>query len=78
MTRDSLSFKLRKLLKLECKRVLCHDPYWADGESVSLEKAMAEADVLFVGTPHKAYRGLVVPENKIVVDVWNVVAPKAG
>jgi UDP-N-acetyl-D-mannosaminuronic acid dehydrogenase len=70
--RDSLSFKLRKLLSLECKRVLYHDPYWSDDGSSSLEQVLAEADVLFVGTPHDAYRGLAAPRGRVVVDVWNV------
>ena len=45
-TRDSLSFKLRKLLILEARRVLCTDPYAADADFVPLERVMAEADVL--------------------------------
>ena len=28
--RDSLSYKLRKVLLLECRRVLCTDPYVPD------------------------------------------------
>jgi UDP-N-acetyl-D-mannosaminuronic acid dehydrogenase len=70
--RDSLSYKLRKLLMLESHRVLCHDPFVADSSLVSLDELLAQADVLFVATPHKAYRGLVVPEGRLVIDVWNV------
>ena len=71
--RDSLSYKLRKLLTLECSRVLCHDPYVENQAFVPLERVLAEADVLFVGTPHRAYRGLGVPPGRVVVDVWDVV-----
>ena len=35
--RDSLSYKLRKLLALECKQVLCTDPYVRDPQLVPLE-----------------------------------------
>jgi UDP-N-acetyl-D-mannosaminuronic acid dehydrogenase len=69
--RDSLSYKLRKLLALDCKQVLCTDPYVPDPQLVPLETVMSKADVLFVGTPHKAYRELRVPPGKVVIDVWN-------
>jgi UDP-N-acetyl-D-mannosaminuronic acid dehydrogenase len=72
-SRDSLSYKLRKLLTLECRRVLCHDPYVSDSSLVSLDRILSEAEVLFVATPHQAYRGLSVPAGRVVVDVWNVV-----
>ena len=75
--RDSLSFKLRKLLSIECKRVLYHDPYWADAGASTLEAVTAEADMLFVATPHRAYKGLAVPPDKVVIDVWNVLAKPA-
>lgn len=70
--RDSLSYKLRKLLRLESKRVLCSDPWVRDDDFVSTDQLLAEADVIFVGTPHGAYRGLKAPAGKTVVDVWNV------
>jgi UDP-N-acetyl-D-mannosaminuronic acid dehydrogenase len=74
-TRDSLSFKLRKLLRLECKRLLYNDPYWHDSNSSSLEEVLAESDVIFIGTPHKAYKGLTIPSGRVVIDVWNTVSP---
>ncbi|HEY1378390.1 MAG TPA: nucleotide sugar dehydrogenase [Gemmataceae bacterium] len=71
--RDSLSYKLRKLLTLECRRVLAHDPF-VDGPDVApLDDVLAQSDVLFVATPHKAYRDLAIPPGRVVVDVWNVV-----
>ena len=73
--RDSLSYKLRKLLALECKHVLCTDPYVRDPQLVPLEQAVAQADVLFVGTPHNAYRSLGIPAGKVVIDVWDWVRP---
>jgi UDP-N-acetyl-D-mannosaminuronic acid dehydrogenase len=71
--RDSLSYKLRKLLTLEAKHVLCSDPYIRDPSFVSLEKIVAESDILFVGTPHKIYRSLLIPAGKVLVDVWDCV-----
>jgi len=70
--RDSLSFKLRKLLSMECDRVFCTDPYCKDAGFVSLEQTIADSDVLFLATPHKVYRDLKLPPEKIVIDVWNL------
>jgi UDP-N-acetyl-D-mannosaminuronic acid dehydrogenase len=72
--RDSLSFKLRKLLSLECKGVMCSDPYVKDPSFVPMEKVIAEADVIFIGTPHKRYKNLAIPSEKLV-DVWQFVSP---
>jgi len=71
--RDSLSYKLRNLLTLESKRVLCTDPYVPDPTLVPLDRVVAEADVLFLATPHKAYRGLQIPAGKLLYDVWSLV-----
>jgi UDP-N-acetyl-D-mannosaminuronic acid dehydrogenase len=72
--RDSLSYKLRNLLRLETRGVLCTDPFVPDPSLVPLERVLTEADVLFVATPHRAYRNLRIPDGKIVYDVWNCVA----
>lgn len=68
--RDSLSFKLRKLLLLESPAVLCHDPYWHGGSGVPLEEVLDEADVLFIGTPHNLYKHLQFRPKVLVMDVW--------
>lgn len=75
--RDSLSYKLRKLLTLESKRVLCSDPYVIDPSFVSQEEVLSGADVVFIGAPHTPYRRLVVPSGKILIDVWNCI-PEQG
>lgn len=56
--RDSLSYKLRKVLLLECRRVLCTDPYVADAGLTPLQEVLEQADLLIVGTPHDCYRNL--------------------
>ena len=68
-TRASLSYKLRKLLSWSRARVLGTDPYVDDPRLVSLECVLEESDVLVLGAPHKAYRGLEIG-GKDVVDVW--------
>lgn len=69
--RDSLSYKLRNLLTLESKMVLCTDPYVPDPALVPVERVVSESDVLFVATPHRVYRDLQIPAGKLVFDVWS-------
>jgi UDP-N-acetyl-D-mannosaminuronic acid dehydrogenase len=69
-TRESLSFKLRKLLMVEAKEVLCTDPYVVDARLLPLEKVVQRADVIILGAPHGAYRDLHFAPEKVVVDVW--------
>ena len=68
--RESLSYKLRKLLMVEAKEVLCTDPYVVDQKLVPLGEAMRRADVFILGAPHAAYRDLHISNDKVVVDVW--------
>jgi UDP-N-acetyl-D-mannosaminuronic acid dehydrogenase len=68
--RESLSYKLRKLLILESKDVLCTDPYVQDEDFVSLEDAIQRADIIILGAPHTVYRALRIPQGKQIVDVW--------
>ncbi|MHB1424947.1 MAG: nucleotide sugar dehydrogenase [Gemmataceae bacterium] len=56
--RSSLSYKLRKILLLECKQVLCTDPYVPDSDLAPLADVLDRADLLLVGTPHACYREL--------------------
>ncbi len=74
--RDSLAYKLRKILTLECREVLCTDPYIADPSFVPLEVALAKADVLFVGACHAEYRHL--RPRQPVIDVFDFVQKGAA
>ena len=69
--RDSLAFKLRKILQVECREVLCTDPLLQDPSLVPLDEVLKRADLLFIGVPHTAYRGLDFGKTP-VVDVWNI------
>jgi UDP-N-acetyl-D-mannosaminuronic acid dehydrogenase len=74
--RDSLAYKLRKVLSLECRRVLCTDPYIQDPTFVSLETALKEADVVFIGACHDAYRKLDIQQP--LVDIFAFVQSPAS
>jgi UDP-N-acetyl-D-mannosaminuronic acid dehydrogenase len=80
-SRDSLSYKLKRLLAFEARQVICTDPYVQDPSLVPLGTVLEQADILFVATPHRAYRDVLVPQGKTVIDVWNCLkrgAPRAG
>lgn len=70
--RDSLSYKLKKLLQVEAREVLCADPYVRDASLIPTEEAIQRADIIVVGAPHSVYRDLKIPDNKIIVDVWGL------
>ncbi len=57
-TRASLSFKLRKLLAWAGARVLCTDPFVADDRLVPLDEVIDQSEIVVLGVPHRAYRGL--------------------
>jgi UDP-N-acetyl-D-mannosaminuronic acid dehydrogenase len=67
--RASLSYKLRKLLGWAGARVVCTDPYVADERLTTLDCVLSESDLLILGAPHNAYRGIDIG-GKDVVDVW--------
>ena len=73
--RDSLAYKLRKVLTLECRRVVCTDPYIKDLSFVSLETALREADFVFLGACHDEYRHLVI--EKPLIDVFGFLSRNA-
>jgi UDP-N-acetyl-D-mannosaminuronic acid dehydrogenase len=72
--RSSLSYKLRKVLVLECRKVLCTDPYVPDPELVPLAEVLDQADLLLVATPHACYRNLTCRQP--LIDITGVVKKK--
>ena len=70
--RESLSYKLRKVLEYEAAEVLCTDVYIQDPCFRPLEEVVARSELLFVGAPHREYRRLELPDSQPVIDIWNV------
>jgi UDP-N-acetyl-D-mannosaminuronic acid dehydrogenase len=69
--RDSLSYKLKRILKIKAQRVVCTDPYvTVDPDLVPLDVVLQESDLLVICSPHKQYAELrtTVP----VIDIWNL------
>lgn len=69
--RESLSYKLKKILEIEAKRVLCSDVYIQENEFVPVQELVENCDVIIVAAAHKEYADLAIDDNKILVDVWN-------
>ena len=74
--RNSLSYKLRKLLLAEGANVHLHDPLIP---SEPLEEALRGADFIFVGMNHDAFRALTLDglrrqarPDALVCDIWNL------
>lgn len=69
--RESLSYKLKKILEMEAYKTLCTDPFVDDDRLLPLEEVIEKSDILVIATPHKAYRDI-DPGDKFVADIWNV------
>ena len=69
-TRESLAFKVKKLLELECKKVLCTDELARGPWYVPLEQVLAESDALIIAAPHTSYRKL--DPRQPTLDPWNL------
>jgi len=71
--RDSLSFKLVRLLERELAHVARHDPHVSAG-SEPLEAALEGAEAVVVATNHSGFEDLLarLPDGVLLVDPWNV------
>jgi UDP-N-acetyl-D-mannosaminuronic acid dehydrogenase len=72
--RDSLSYKLGKILRFEGADVFYSDEYVKDPTFIGKEDLCRQVEVIIVGVPHEAYKKLRVPARVDVVDLWGVVA----
>jgi UDP-N-acetyl-D-mannosaminuronic acid dehydrogenase len=68
--RESLAYKLRKILMLRARETLCTDPYVADDRFVALSEVLERADLMIIAAPHPEYRELAT--DKPVADMWGV------
>ena len=75
--RDSLSYKLGKVLRFHGADVRYSDEFARDPTFISKEELVAGCDVVIVGVPHSAYKTLQVPADVEVIDLWGVL-PRAA
>jgi UDP-N-acetyl-D-mannosaminuronic acid dehydrogenase len=71
--RDSLSYKLIRLLERDLAHVARHDPHAPD-ESEPFTTAVEGADAVIVATNHSAFEHIEseLPRGTLLVDPWNV------
>src|SRR5436309_1427584 len=71
--RDSLSYKLIRLLERELAHVTRHDPHVPD-QSHPFETAVSGADAVVIATNHTAFEGVLheLPRTTLLVDPWNI------
>jgi len=69
--RESLSYKLKKIVEIEARSVICSDVYIKDTAFVSEHELIEVSDIIILGAPHREYAGLKIGRNKILVDIWN-------
>ena len=68
--RSSLSYKLKKTLLIDAKKVLTTDPYVKnDKDIISLKNVLKNSDILILATPHKVYKK--IKTKKKIIDIWN-------
>jgi UDP-N-acetyl-D-mannosaminuronic acid dehydrogenase len=68
--RESLAYKLRKILLLKARETLCTDPYISDERFTPLDEVLERADLLVIASPHSEYRDLAT--DKPLVDMWGL------
>lgn len=74
--RESLAYKLRKILLYEGAIVLCTDPYIKDESFSPLETVLESCELIFIGCPHSVYRDIQFKGQKNVFDCWNLYPKK--
>src|SRR3989344_5958753 len=75
-TRNSLSFKARKIFAAEGSQVMLHDPYI---NSESIDKVLKKADVVFIAMNHDYYKDMdknvlksSIKKDALICDIWNM------
>ena len=68
--RNSLSYKLKKVLSFQAKKVFTTDPFVKnDKELKPLNFVIKNCNILIIATPHKIYKK--IKTKKIIVNIWS-------
>jgi UDP-N-acetyl-D-mannosaminuronic acid dehydrogenase len=68
--RESLAYKLRKILSVRARETLCADPYIVDERFLPEAEVLERSDILVIACPHPQYRDLAT--TKTVIDIWGL------
>jgi UDP-N-acetyl-D-mannosaminuronic acid dehydrogenase len=73
--RDSLSYKLKKILIFNGANVLCSDVYVKDPEFINQSDLIEKSDIIIIGVPHSHYKDITIID-KPLIDIWNITKRK--
>ena len=76
--RDSLSYKLGKILRFHGAKVYYSDEYAKNPDFVTKEEVINSSEVIIIGVPHSSYRDLVIPKSVEVIDLWGIIKKKGN
>ncbi len=76
--RDSLAYKVRKLLMFHGATVLCSDEFVKDPSFLPKDELVKRSEIVILGVPHDAYKNIVIPSAKRVMDVWGFFRRQGG
>ena len=68
--RDSLSINLYEFLKKKKLNVKISDEFVEMKQLINKKKLIKESDIIILGVPHSAYKGLKISKNKYLIDTW--------
>lgn len=71
--RDSLSYKLGKILRFKGATILYSDEYVKDSTFVVTSEVVLQAEIIIIATPHESYRSLKIPAGKTVIDLFGII-----
>ncbi len=69
--RESLAYKLKRLLEHEEAIVLCTDPFVKDPQLVPLKRVLESVELLIIACPHTQYRKVDL-SRQVVIDCWGL------
>ena len=70
--RDSLSIKLLKYLKRKKIKTFYSDEFYKMSGNLKKKDLIKKSNIIIICAPHKAYKKLQIPKNKIIIDVWGL------
>ena len=71
--RDSLSFKLKKILEFEGAKVLCNDIHLKKKHFSTIKYILSSCKILILATPHKEYQKIKIKKNQTLIDPWSFI-----
>lgn len=72
--RDSLAYKLKKILINEGSKVLCSDYLIKDETFVDTETLLKKCKIIFIGCPHNKYKKIQFKKYQKIIDCWGFIS----